>query len=99
MLTNVLSTLYLLAGLVGNVAYLPTLYDLWLLKPAANLQSYAIWSGTSFLVFAYAVKVNGNFLFIVLSCQTLCLCSTVVLLELRRRGIRRCTPKSNQPES
>ena len=61
MLTNILSTLYLTAGIVGNIAYLPTLRDLWLLKPAANLQSYGIWSLTSLLVFAYAVQVNGGF--------------------------------------
>lgn len=84
MLTNILSTLYLAAGIVGNIAYLPTLRDLWLLKPAANLQSYGIWSLTSLLVFAYAVQVNGDLLFIALSCQTLLLCLAVVALELRR---------------
>ena len=89
MMTNVLSTLYLLAGVIGNLAYLPALRDLWLLKPAANLQSYGIWSLTSLLVFAYAVEVNGDLLFIALSCQTLCLCVAVVTLELRRRRLQR----------
>jgi len=85
MLVNVLSTLYLLAGVIGNIAYIPTLRDLWLLRPAANMQSYGIWSLTSLLVLAYAVEVNGDLLFIALSCQTLCLCLAVVVLELRRR--------------
>ena len=88
-MTNILSTLYLLAGVVGNIAYLPTLRDLWLLKPAANLQSYGVWTLTSLLVFAYAVEVNGDLLFIALSCQTLCLCVAVVTLELRRRRLQR----------
>ncbi len=42
MLTHILSTLYVVAGIVGNVAYVPTIRDLWLLKPAANLQSYIL---------------------------------------------------------
>jgi hypothetical protein len=85
MLTHILSTLYVVAGIVGNVAYVPTIRDLWLLKPAANLPSYILWSLTSMLVFAYAAAVNGDLLFIALSCQTLCLCVAVVVLELRRR--------------
>lgn len=88
MMTNILSTLYILAGVFGNIAYLPTLRDLWLLKPAANLQSYCLWSLTSSLVFAYAVEVNGDVLFIILSCLTLCCCVAVVLLEFRRRRIQ-----------
>ena len=87
MLTTILSTLYLTAGIVGNVAYLPTLRDLWLLKPAANLWSYILWSVTSAFVFAYAVEVNGDWLFITLSCLTLCLCMAVVGLEYRRRWL------------
>ncbi len=94
MLTNLLSTLYLAAGVVGNIAYLPTLRDLWLLKPAANLQSYGIWNLTSLLVLADAVEVNGDLLFIALSCQTLCLCVAVVTLEFRRRRLQ----KRNQKE-
>ena len=82
---HILSTLYVLAGIVGNIAYVPTIRDLWLLKPAANLQSYMLWSMTSMLVFAYAAAVNGDLLFIALSCQTFCLCVAVVVLELRRR--------------
>ena len=85
MLTHILSTLYVVAGIVGNVGYVPTIRDLWLLKPAANLQSYILWSLTSMLVFAYAAAVNGDLLFIALSCQTLCFCVAVVVLELRRR--------------
>ena len=85
MLTHILSTLYVVAGIVGNVGYVPTIRDLWLLKPAANLQSYILWSLTSMLVFAYAAAVNGDLLFIALSCQTLCFCVAVFVLELRRR--------------
>ena len=33
----------------------------------------------------YAAAVNGDLFFIALSCQTLCLCVAVVVLELRRR--------------
>lgn len=94
MLTNLRSTLYLVAGVVGNIAYLPTLRDLWLLKPAANLQSHGIWNLTSLLVLADAVEVNGDLLFIALSCQTLCLCVAVVTLEFRRRRLQ----KRNQQE-
>jgi hypothetical protein len=89
MVTNILSTLYLVAGIVGNIAYRPTIRDRWQLKPAANLHSYIIWSLTSLLVFAYAVEVNGDLLFIALSCQTLCLCVAVVTLEFRRRRLQK----------
>ena len=89
MLTKILTTLYVLAGLVGNVGYLPTIRDLWLLKPAANLQSYVIWSLTSLLVLAYAITVNGDIVFIAVSFLTLCLCVTVVALEIRRQERRR----------
>ena len=98
MLTHILSTLYVVAGIVGNVAYVPTIRDLWLLKPAANLQSYILWSLTSMLVFAYAAAVNGDLLFIALSCQTLCLCVAVVVLELRRRRWQKRNGRSFQSE-
>lgn len=98
MVTSILSTLYLVAGIVANIAYVPTLRDLWLLKPAANLQSYGIWSLTSCLVFTYAAVVNGDLLFICLSCQTLCLCVAVVALELRRIHKVRQHDSSSQEE-
>ena len=90
MLTDILSTLYVAAGVIGNVAYVPTIRDLWQLKPAANLYSYMLWSGTSAVVFAYAAAVNCDRLFVALSALTLVLCVGVVLLEFRRKRIVAC---------
>ncbi len=92
MMTSIVSTLYLAAGIIGNVGYIPTIRDLWRLKPAANLYSYTVWSLTSLLVFVYAVVVNGDRLFIALSCMTLCLCVAVVSLEYRRRRYLKTSP-------
>ncbi|MCR9296501.1 MAG: hypothetical protein NXI32_27640 [bacterium] len=84
MLADILSMLYVAAGVLGNIAYLPTMRDLWRQKPAANLCSYVLWSTTSAIVFTYAAVINRDALFICLSALTLLFCSGIALLEFRR---------------
>ena len=79
-----LSILYLGAGVAANLAYLPTIRALWKMEPAANLQSYVIWVFTSGIVSAYAIVVNGDRLFIALSCFGFFCCALVLALEIRR---------------
>ena len=67
-LTKILKIAYACVGVVGLIAYLPTIKDLyWHEKPSANTTSYIIWTVTSGITFLYSLFVLPDLLFRVVS--------------------------------
>jgi hypothetical protein len=82
-LLNVLTIAYGLTGIVGILAYWPTISDLLKKKPSANVESYSLWTITTAIATLYAIfKVEDAPLTIVIGLNFLC-CATILVLDKR----------------
>ncbi|MFH1228130.1 MAG: hypothetical protein V1701_09545 [Planctomycetota bacterium] len=88
-LLNLLVMAYGATGIVGFIAYWPTIKDLYYhKKPSANISSYVLWTATSGIAFLYAMFVLPDLLFIIVSGMNFAACALVLLLSIRLKNSR-----------
>lgn len=80
---QVLTAGYASVGVIGKIGYWPTIKDLyWHKKPCANINTYALWTMTTAVVFIYAALVIDNFWFKVVAVLDFMFCLTILSLSL-----------------
>ncbi len=78
---NIIKYAYGFVGIIGFVAYLPTIKDLYLHKKrSANTLSYALWTLSTFIAMLYSFFVLGDFLFRLVSTLNFFACAITLLL-------------------
>ncbi|MBI2589018.1 hypothetical protein HYW35_02340 [Candidatus Saccharibacteria bacterium] len=76
-------------GVVGLIAYWPTIKDLYHhQKPSANVSSYAIWTATSGTGFLYSLFILPDLLFRIVSGINFGACALVPFLSIRLKNNR-----------
>jgi hypothetical protein len=86
-LLHILIIAYGAVGIVGFVAYWPTIKDLYKYKkPSANIASYVLWTITAGITFLYSLFVLPDPLFIFVSGMYLTANALVLFLSLRLRS-------------
>ncbi|MCU0652740.1 MAG: hypothetical protein MUD10_00580 [Candidatus Pacebacteria bacterium] len=83
LLIRILAVAYGSVGIIGIIAYWPTIRDLINKKPSANLSSYSIWVATNLVTFLYSLFVVDDLLFRLVSGAYLAVNTSVFLLRLR----------------
>lgn len=74
---------YAVVGIVGLVAFLPTIKDLHVhKKPSANITSYFLWTLTSTISFLYSLFILNDVLVRVISAVNLLACVIVLVLSI-----------------
>lgn len=77
---------YGFVGIIGFIAYLPTIKDLYLhKKPSANMHSYALWTLSTFIATLYSNFVLDDFLFRLVSSLNFLACSVTLTLAILLR--------------
>ena len=82
-LTQALILAYGSTGIVGVVAYWPTIKDLWNKRPSANSRSCFVWVGTNGVTWLYGLFILKDIPFIFISSLYLIANTTVLFLRLR----------------
>ena len=83
LLLQSLVIIYGITGIIGIVAYLPTIKDLFKGKASANVMSYLIWTTTAGIGFLYSLFIlSDNLLRIVLGLNFLS-CLIVLILRIK----------------
>jgi len=86
LLIKIITIAYGGVGVLGLMAYWPTIKDLYRhKKPSANIASYALWTTTSSITFLYSLFVLPDFLFRLVSGMNLGACSIVLFLSVGLR--------------
>jgi hypothetical protein len=81
---NILTLSYLSVGIVGALAYWPTIKDLYKYKkPSANLTSYVIWTFTTGITFLYSIFVLPDIFFRIVSLANFISCAIVLFLRMK----------------
>ena len=89
LLIFILVIAYAGTGIVGVVAYWPTITDLYRhKKPSANINSYILWTTTSGIAFLYSIFVLPDLLFIIVSGLNFVACALVLILAI---GLKKVT--------
>lgn len=79
-----LTIIYGLTGVIGVVAYWPTIKDLhYHKKPSANTASYLFWTATSVITVLYSMFVLPDLMFFLASMANLLAVLIVLLLSIR----------------
>jgi hypothetical protein len=82
-----LTVSYGATGIIGLIAYWPTIKDLYYYKkPSANIASYVVWTATSGIAFLYAVLILPDWLFIIVSGFNFAACGLVLGLSIRLKN-------------
>lgn len=81
-LLTILIFLYASTGIIAIIAYLPTIKDLLKGIPSANIDSYFIWSFTSFVSFMYAIFIISDLLLEIVTGLGFVSCTTILALSL-----------------
>ncbi|MFH1227423.1 MAG: hypothetical protein V1701_05920 [Planctomycetota bacterium] len=88
-LFNLLIMVYGATGIIGLIAYWPTIKDLYYhKKPSANISSYVLWTATSGVAFLYALLILPDLLFIIVSGMNFGACGLVLFLSARLKNHR-----------
>jgi len=83
LLLQILSIAYGGVGVIGVIAYWPTIKDLHVhKKPSANMASYGLWTLTTGITFLYSVFILPNPLFIFVSVMNFLMCALVLFLSV-----------------
>ena len=80
---TILTVLYGVGGIVTFAGFFPTIRDLWLKKPSANIWTYVIWSTTTFLTSLYGLFILKNVVFDIVINLQLIACVVVLVLRVR----------------
>ena len=86
LLLHVLIIAYASVGVIGIIAYWPTIKDLYYKKPSANINSYALWTATSGIAFLYSLFILPDLLFRIVSGLNFGACALVLLLSINLRN-------------
>ncbi|MDP1760440.1 MAG: hypothetical protein Q8L01_03295 [Candidatus Woesebacteria bacterium] len=74
-------------GIVGFIAYWPTIKDLYFhKKPSANISSYVLWTATSGIAFLYSLFILPDLLFRAVSGMNFIACTIVLFLSIRLKN-------------
>jgi hypothetical protein len=79
----ILSFLYASVGIIGTIAFAPTIRDLIKKIPSANINSYILWTFCGCVTFSYALFILKDFLAIVVTFLNFFCCSLALFLALR----------------
>jgi uncharacterized protein with PQ loop repeat len=75
-------------GVVGLIAYWPTIKDLYHQKPSANISSYMLWTATAGIGFLYSLFILPDLLLRIVVGMNFGACSLVLFLRLKIRNKR-----------
>lgn len=78
---EILILAYAGAGILGLVAYWPTIKDLYYKKPSANIPSYILWVMTTGIATLYGIFILPDILFIAVSGANFIACALVLFLS------------------
>ncbi len=79
----ILTFLYGIGGIITFSGFFPTIKDLLHKKPSANINTYAIWTTTTFVTSLYGFFILQNLIFNIVINLQLAACLTVLILRLR----------------
>lgn len=82
-LLQIIIIAYAFDGLIGIIAYWPTIKDVYYNKPSANKMSYLIWTITSGTAFLYSIFILPDFLLRMVSGLNFVACAVIYILSLR----------------
>ena len=74
---------YAIQGVIGLIAYWPTIKDLRAKKKSANITSYILWSTCSGIAFLYSLFILPDTLFRIVSGINFIACIIIFVLTLR----------------
>ncbi|MDZ4846350.1 MAG: hypothetical protein SH857_12455 [Chitinophagales bacterium] len=78
---DIIKFAYGLVGIIGFIAYIPTIKDLYLHKKrSANRLSYVLWTLSTFIAMLYSFFVLNDFLFRLVSTLNFIACAITLLL-------------------
>ena len=84
LLIKIITVAYGGVGVLGLMAYWPTIKDLYRhKKKSANIASHVLWTATSLITFLYSLFILPDFLFRLVSGMNLSACSIVLFLSIR----------------
>jgi large-conductance mechanosensitive channel len=83
MKTELITFLYVCAGVVSTTGYFPTIKDLLQKKKTANIKSYLIWTICTAITLAYATFVVSDIFFIIMAAAAFTLCATILVISLK----------------
>ena len=86
-LLQALTIAYAVVGVVGFIAYWPTIKDLYHhKKPSANTVSYMLWTTTTGIAFLYSLFILPDLLFRIVSGINFGACALVLFLRIRLKN-------------
>ena len=85
LLLHLLIIAYASVGVIGIIAYWPTIRDLYRKKPSANINSYILWTATSGIGFLYSLFILSDLLLRIISGLYLGANALVLLLGIKLR--------------
>ncbi|MDP3734014.1 MAG: hypothetical protein Q8R37_02195 [Nanoarchaeota archaeon] len=85
---------YAFDGIIGIIAYWPTIKDVYYNKPSANKRSYLIWTITGGTALLYSIFILSDFLLRVLTALNFLACATIYILSVRIKSKDAKKPKS-----
>ncbi len=85
-LLRILAIAYVATGVIGTIAYWPTIKDVYSHKPSANVSSYLVWTLTTIITFLYAIFILPDPFFIFVSATNFVACTLILILRLRIKG-------------
>ena len=81
---HLLAFSYIGVGVLGAIAYWPTIKDLYKYKkPSANIASYIIWVFTTGVTLLYSIFILPDLFFFFLSSADFIACAIVLILRLK----------------
>jgi len=83
LLLNILVITYASIGVIGIIAYWPTIRDLYRKKPNANINSYILWTVASGVGFLYSLFILSDLLLRIISGLYLGANALVLLLSIK----------------
>lgn len=84
LILNLLILAYGSLGIVGVIAYWPTIKDLYVhKKPSANTTSYLLWTITTGITLLYSMFILPDLLFRIVSGLNFVACAIIWVLSMR----------------
>lgn len=85
-LLHLLIITYASVGVIGLIAYWPTIRDLYQKKPSANINSYMLWTVGSGIGFLYSLFILSDLLLRIVSGLYLGANALVLLLSIKLKN-------------
>lgn len=87
LLRNMLIWAYGIVGLLGILAYWPTITDLYLhKKPSANILSFGLWTVSEGIAFLYSIFILDDLLFRLVAGVHFAACLLILILSINLRN-------------